>query len=103
MAEGNLSLESPRQLGFLLNRLSSETLKLNVSIQGIDSLQRSIEDAANRRTLGTVISALIVGAAIISTGQQTPQLQILSEIFFAIASLIGLWLTIGIIRSGRSR
>ena len=97
----NLSLESPRQLGFLLNRLSTETLKLNISIQGLDSLQRSVENAANRRTLGTIIGALIIGAAIISTAQQTPQLQILSEVFFAIASLIGLWLVIGIIRSGR--
>ena len=76
---------------------------MNLSIQDLDSLQRTIEDAANRRTLGTVIAALILGAAIVSTAQQTPQLQILSEIFFVIASLIGLWLTIGIIRSGRSR
>jgi ubiquinone biosynthesis protein len=29
----SLSLESPRQLGFLLNRLSSETLKLNLTIE----------------------------------------------------------------------
>ncbi|KKJ01563.1 ABC transporter [Prochlorothrix hollandica PCC 9006 = CALU 1027] len=96
----NLSLESPRQFAFLLNRLTTETLRLNLNIQGIDDLRQSIDSAANRRTFGTVVSGLIVGAAILSTGQQTPQLQILSEVFFVVASLLGFWLLVGIIRSG---
>ena len=99
----NLSLESPRQFGFLLNRLSSETFQLNLSLAGLTSVRRSIEDAANRRTFGTVLGALIVGAAIISTGEQTPQVQFLSDILFFAASLIGLWLIVSILRSGRLR
>jgi len=96
----NLSLESPRQFAFLLNRLTTETLTFNLQVQGLDDLRRSIELAANRRTFGTVVSGLIVGAAILSTGQQTPQLQVLSEVFFVVASLLGFWLLVGIIRSG---
>jgi len=96
----NLSLESPRQFAFLLNRLSTETLKFNLNIQELDELRRSIDAAANRRTFGTVVSGLIVGAAILSTGQQTPQLQVLSEVFFVVASLLGFWLLVSIIRSG---
>ncbi len=99
----NLSLESPRQVAFLLNRLSTETLRLNITIQGLDSLRRTVDAAANRRTFGTVVSALIIGAAILSTGQQTPQLQIITEVFFSVASLIGLWLIVSILRSGRLR
>ncbi|MGA1262720.1 MAG: ABC1 kinase family protein [Prochlorothrix sp.] len=96
----NLSLESPRQFAFLLNRLSTETLKFNLNIQEIDELRRSIEAAANRRTFGTVVSGLIVGAAILSTGQQTAELQLLSDVFFVVASLLGFWLLVSIIRSG---
>ncbi|MGA1473746.1 MAG: ABC1 kinase family protein [Prochlorothrix sp.] len=96
----NLSLESPRQFAFLLNRLSTETLKFNLNIQELDELRRSIDAAANRRTFGTVVSGLIIGAAILSTGQQTPHLQVLSEVFFVVASLLGFWLLVGIIRSG---
>jgi len=97
----NLSLASPRQFSFLLNRLSTESLKLNLSIKEIDLLRRSIDDAANRRTVGTVVSALIIGAAIISTAKQTAQLHLLSNILFAAASLFGVWLMVSILRSGR--
>lgn len=97
----NLSLSAPRQLGFLLDRLSDETLQWNVRIQGVESMQRSIERAANRRAFSTVVAALIIGAAIISTSQQTAELQWLSSLLFAGASLLGLWLIGSILRSGR--
>lgn len=99
----NLSLSSPRQFGFVLDRLSSEQLKWNLSLQGLDDLRRSIDDAANRRAFSTVVGALIIGAAIVSTGQQTSQGQILSAILFAAASFLGLWLMWSILRSGRLR
>ncbi|MBE9076049.1 AarF/ABC1/UbiB kinase family protein [Romeria aff. gracilis LEGE 07310] len=99
----NLSMSAPRQFGFLLDRLSDETLSWNVNIQSLSSVQRSIEQAANRRAFSTVVAALIIGAAIISTGQQTSQLQWLSNSLFAAATLLGIWLIISILRSGRWR
>lgn len=99
----NLTLSSPRQFGFLLDRLSSEQLKWNIHIQGLDGLRRSLDDAANRRAFSTVVAALIVGAAIVSTGQQSSQGQILTTILFVAASLLGLWLVVSILRSGRLR
>lgn len=98
-----LSLESPRQLGFLLNRLSSETLKLNLSIENLDALRRSQDDAANRRSFSTIVGSLVIGAAIISTGAQTPQLKLLSDILFSVASFLGLWLIVKILKSGQFR
>ena len=97
----NLSLSAPSQLGFLLNRLSDETLRWNLQIQGLPSLQRSLERSANRLAFSTVVAALIIGAAIISTGQQTSQMQWLSSLLFAAASFLGLWLISSILRSGR--
>ena len=97
----NLSLSAPRQLGFLLDRLSDDTLQWKVQIQGMPALQRSLERAANRRAFSTVVAALIIGAAIISTSQQTAQLQWLSTLLFAAASFLGLWLIGSILRSGR--
>lgn len=96
-----LSLESPRQVGFLLNRLSSETLKFNLAIQDLNALRKTLDDGANRRSFSTVVGSLIIGAAIISAGQQ-PQLQILSNVLFAVASFLGLWLIVTILRSGGS-
>jgi ubiquinone biosynthesis protein len=96
-----LSLESPRQIGFLLNRLTSETLRINLNIQDFNAMRRTIDDAANRRSFSTVVGSLIIGAAILSTGQQTPQVHLVGNIFFGAASLLGLWLIFTILRSGR--
>ena len=97
----NLSLESPRQFSFLLNRLSSETLRLNLTIQDLDLLRLSLDDAANRRSFSTLVGSLAISAAIVSTAARTPELQLLSNILFGVASLLGLWLIWKILRSGR--
>ncbi len=97
----NLSLESPRQFSFLLNRLSSETLRLNLTIQDLDLLRLSLDDAANRRSFSTLVGSLAISAAIISTAARTPELQLLSNILFGVASLLGLWLIWKILRSGK--
>ncbi len=99
----NLSLAAPRQFGFLLDRLSEETLTWNINIKDLTSLQQSIEQAANRRSFSTVVAALIIGAAIISSNQTNTQLQWLSTSLFAAATLLGIWLIISILRSGRWR
>ncbi len=98
----NLSLQSPRQLAFLLDRFSSETLKLNITIQNLDGIQSSVADAANRRSYSTVVGSLIIGAAIVSTNAQTPELELLSNVLFGAASILGLWLIFKIVRSGNS-
>jgi ubiquinone biosynthesis protein len=98
-----LSLESPREFRFLLNRLSSETLRFNLTIENLDSLRRSQDEAANRRSFSTVVGALVIGAAIISTGTHPPQLQLLSDILFGVASFLGLWLVVKIFKSGQLR
>jgi hypothetical protein len=74
----HLSLSSPRQFGFLLDRLSSEQLTFNLNIRGVDDLRRSLDEASNRQSFSIVVAALIVGAAIVCHGRQSPQGQILS-------------------------
>jgi ubiquinone biosynthesis protein len=97
-----LSLQSPRQLAFLLDRFSSETLKLKIEIKDLDGVQRSVNDGANRRSFSTVVGALIIGAAIVSTNAQTPEMQLLSNILFGVATILGGWLMVKIIRSDNS-
>jgi ubiquinone biosynthesis protein len=86
----------------LENRFSSETLKLKIEIKDLDGVQRSVNDGANRRSFSTVVGALIIGAAIVSTNAQTPEMQLLSNILFGVASILGVWLMVKIIRSDSS-
>jgi predicted unusual protein kinase regulating ubiquinone biosynthesis (AarF/ABC1/UbiB family) len=99
----SIYLKSPRQIEVLLDRLSSETLQWNLKLQELTPLRRSVDSSANRLSYSIVVGSLIIGAAIISTGTQTQQLTLISEILFATASLLGLWLIISILRSGRLR
>lgn len=97
----NLSLQSPRQLELLLDRLGTETLQWNISVKQLDSLRRNIDDSANRLSFSIVLGSLIMGAAIVAASAQTPQLSLINNILFAAASFLGLWLIVSILRSGR--
>ena len=97
----SLSLQGPRQLELLLDRVTSETLSWNFKIKELDLLRRSLDDSANRLSFSIIVGSLIMGAAIISSNAQTPQLSLISNILFAAASFIGFWLLISIWRSGR--
>ncbi|MEA5574922.1 AarF/ABC1/UbiB kinase family protein [Anabaena sp. UHCC 0451] len=97
----SLSLQSPRQIELLLDRVTSETLQWNLSLRGLDGVRRTMDDAANRLSFSILVGSLIMGAAIISTRATTSQLSYVSSVLFAAASLLGLWLIISILRSGR--
>ena len=60
-----------------------------------------MDASANRLSFSIVLGSLIMGAAIISTGSSTQQLSLISTVLFAAASLLGVWLIISILRSGR--
>jgi predicted unusual protein kinase regulating ubiquinone biosynthesis (AarF/ABC1/UbiB family) len=97
----SIYLKTPRQIQVLLDRFSSETLQWNLKLRELEPLRRSLDSSANRLSFSVVVGSLIIGAAIISTGAQTPQLSLISEVLFAAASLLGLWLIISILRAGR--
>ncbi|MDT9293485.1 MAG: AarF/ABC1/UbiB kinase family protein [Arthrospira platensis PCC 7345] len=99
----SLSLRSPSQIEMFLDRVTSETLKWNIIIPELTSLKNSLNDAANRLSFSIVLGSLIMGAAMISTGAKTPQLSLISNILFAAASLVGLWLLVSVLRSGNLR
>lgn len=98
-----LSVQSPRQIEVLLDRLSSETLQWNLQIRDLSSLRRSMDDSANRLSFSILVGALIMGASLLATGAPNPQLSILSNVLLAIATFLGLWLIVSILRSGRLR
>lgn len=99
-----LSSNSPRKLGLLLDRLTSETLQWNVVLRGIEPLRYSLDSSANRLSFSVVVAALIIGAATIFSQDPSNKLFFwVSGVLFLIASLFGIWLLISIMRTGRLR
>ena len=66
----SFSLRSPRLAEVLLDRLTSETLKWNISISELDTLRLTLDDSANRLSFSILVGSLIMGAAIISSHGQ---------------------------------
>lgn len=99
----SLSLQSPRQVELLLGRITSETLQWNVSLRELDSVRRTVDASANRLSFSIVVGSLIMGAAIISSNAQLGRVYWLSDVLFAAASFLGLWLVVSILRSGQLR
>ncbi|MFY0609728.1 MAG: AarF/ABC1/UbiB kinase family protein [Candidatus Atelocyanobacterium thalassa] len=97
----SIYLKTPRRIETLLDRLSSETFNWNIRLRELEPLRRSIDASANRLSFSIVLGSLIMGAAIISVGSSTQQLSIISSVLFASASILGVWLIISILRSGR--
>ena len=97
----SLSLQSPRQLELLVDRIGTETLQWNLNLKQLDNLRRSLDDSANRLSFSIVVGSLIIGGAVISSNAQTQQLSLINNILFAAASLLGLWLIVSILRSGK--
>jgi len=97
----NLSLQSPRQIEMLLDRVTSETLQWNLTLRDLDPLRRTVDASANRLSFSVVIGSLIMGAAIISSNAQNSQVFWISDVLFAAASFGGIWLIVSILRSGR--
>lgn len=98
-----LSLQSPRQIELLLDRVTSETMQWNLTLRDLDSLRRSVDDSANRLSFSVLVGALIMGAAMILANDTTGRLFWISSTLFFSASFLGLWLIVSILRSGRLR
>ncbi|QUY41506.1 AarF/ABC1/UbiB kinase family protein [Acaryochloris marina] len=98
----NFSLRSPRQLEQLLDQVTSESLQWNLNLLGLNGLRITVDNAANRLSFSILVGSLIMGAAMISAEKQTA-LYWLSNTLFAVASFLGLWLAVSILRSGNLR
>jgi hypothetical protein len=81
--------------------VTSETLQWNLNLRELDAMRRTVDASANRLSFSIVVGSLIIGAAIISSNAAVSQVYWISDVLFAVASLLGLWLIINIVRSGR--
>ena len=92
--------ELPLQLNQILRKIQKGKLKLDIELPSIDRLTLELDKVSNRISFSLIIAALIVGSSIIvqNTGIYRNVLGIAG---FAIAGILGLWLVISILRSGR--
>lgn len=88
---------SPKELSDIFKKLKKGNLKIEFEHVGLEPLISDLDRSANRLAFSFIIGSLIIGSSIISyTG-----MFVYGIIGYVLSALLGLWLAVAIIRSGR--
>ncbi|HBT17148.1 MAG TPA: 2-octaprenyl-3-methyl-6-methoxy-1,4-benzoquinol hydroxylase, partial [Firmicutes bacterium] len=98
-----LTLRFPKRLELLLQKAEEGNFRLILEHSDFSKLIYRFTTVGNRLAFSLIVSSIIVGSSLIA--QKTESVFLwrfhLAEMGFMIAVLMGLWLLVSIIRSGR--
>lgn len=94
----------PENLQSILYKFRNDKFIINFKHQGLEEFGRRIDSSSNRLSFAIIIAALIIGSSMImylGKGNLPLSYPVIGIIGFAVASVLGIWLLIGIMRSGK--
>jgi ubiquinone biosynthesis protein len=94
----------PSELKYILRKVKKGRMNLIFEHRGLDRLILELDKSSNRLAFSLIIAALIVGSSLIIVSGKGPflfGLSIFGILGYVIAALLGLWLVIAIMRSGK--
>ncbi len=100
----NSALKIPARFLELINSVIAGKLKVQIEHTNLDASIGELNKMANRLTFGVVVSALIIGSSLVIKVNAGPEILGVSRIGligFVGAAVLGMWLLISIIRSGK--
>lgn len=99
-----LAKNLPHDIKEFLNRLNHNKFKIDLEHRGLEKLVTDLDRSSNRVAFAVVIGSLIVGSSLVMQIDKGPMVlgfPLLGLLGYSIAGLLGLWLAVGILRSGR--
>ena len=94
----------PKDAYEIIKKIKMGTLKIEFEHQGLSKLITEMDKSSNRLSFSLVIAALIIGSSLIIMANKGPLIYgfpVLGILGFIFAGILGLWLAVGILRSGR--
>ncbi len=94
----------PKQVKTIVRKILRDDLHLKMTHIGLDRFIMDMDRSSNRITFGLIIAAMLLSSAIMQSsgvGLRIFGMSLLGLISFGFAFLLGIWLIISIIRSGR--
>ncbi|MHA1279817.1 MAG: ABC1 kinase family protein [Candidatus Helarchaeota archaeon] len=94
----------PGEFGTILAKIKKGELNIKFEHRGLERLTLELEKASNRLSFSMIIAALIIGSSLIVQLKKGPQifdLPVFGILGYFVAAILGLWLVIAIIRSGK--
>jgi ubiquinone biosynthesis protein len=97
--------EAPYLWHEVLSLVRGGQIEVGFVHKGLDDLLHKIDVAFNRLVVALVVAGGLIGSSLIGifakSGPHVIGLHVISLIGFAISGLLGLWLFVGVVRSGR--
>jgi ubiquinone biosynthesis protein len=94
----------PKQMKKLMRKVIRDDLHMKLSHTGLEKLIKDMDRSSNRISFSLVISSILISSAIFHATGVGPTifgLSLLGLFAFGFASVLGVWLIISILRSGR--
>jgi ubiquinone biosynthesis protein len=97
--------ETPYQVHDILESLRDGQIEVGFVHKGLDEFMHKLDVAFNRLVIALVVAGGLIGSSLIGIfatgGPHILGLHVISLIGFALSTVLGIWLLIGVIRSGR--
>jgi ubiquinone biosynthesis protein len=94
----------PKQMKQIIRKILRDDIHLKMTHVGLDKFIRDMDRSSNRIAFSMIISAILLSSAIMhamGVGPRIYGMSVLGFLAFGVAFLLGIWLIISIIRSGR--
>lgn len=94
----------PAEWRQIIGKLNRGEMKMEFEHKGLDSFILELDRSSNRLAFGLIVAAIIIGSSLIirmDTGPKLFSYPVLGIIGYLLAGVLGLWLVVAILRSGR--
>jgi ubiquinone biosynthesis protein len=102
---GRIAREFPFQVHDILEELRDGQIEVGFVHKGLDEFMLRLNVAMNRLTIALVVTGGLIGSSLIGIfakgGPHLFGLHLVSVLGFALSGVLGAWLMVGVIRSGR--
>lgn len=94
----------PRAVSRIMRQLQRGEAVLRLRHEQLEGLEQHLDRASNRLSLSLIIASIVVGSSIVMSTDVGPHygdIPLLGLFGYMLATLLGLWWVVGILRSGR--
>lgn len=94
----------PEDLQGILYKFRNDKFTITFKHQGLEEFGKRIDSSSNRLSFAIIIASLIIGSSIImylGKGNLPLSYPVIGIIGFVVASVLGVWLLVGIMQSGK--
>jgi len=102
---GDLVARIPRDVNTIVARIRQGKLQIRIHHEHLEALTRTLDKSSNRISFALIIAALLVASSLLIAQEGTVlglfDLQSMGIFGYIMAAIIGIWLLVSIVRSGK--